>query len=90
MAKATIPADRLCLIQLENGLDWENICPFLGLPIPDEPYPGRNEPEKFQALVMDFFRPHFIAATMRLSAVAIPVVGVLGWAAVKYARGFVA
>ncbi|KAJ5754014.1 uncharacterized protein N7511_008167 [Penicillium nucicola] len=90
LAKATIPADRLCLIQLEDGLDWESICPFLGLPIPEEPYPDRNEPEKFQALVQDFLQPKIIASIMRLSAVAIPIVGVLGWAAVRYAPSFVA
>ncbi|KAJ5306005.1 hypothetical protein PENANT_c047G00889 [Penicillium antarcticum] len=90
LAKATIPADRLCLIQLEDGLDWEKICPFLDLPIPDVAYPNRNEPEKFQVMVEEFLQPKIIASVMRLSAVAIPVVGVLGWAAVKYARFFVA
>lgn len=83
-AKQIIPADRLCLIQLEDGLDWENICPFLGLPIPNQAYPGRNEPEKFKKLVEGFLQPKVTAAFMRLGAVAIPAVGVLCWAAIKY------
>jgi hypothetical protein len=90
MAKETIPSDRLCLIQLEDGLDWESICPFLGLPVPEEPYPDRNEPEKFQAMVQNIIQPKIMASIMRLSAVAVPVVGILGWAAVRYARSFVA
>ncbi|KAJ5334780.1 hypothetical protein N7452_007183 [Penicillium brevicompactum] len=83
-AKQIIPADRLCLIQLEDGLGWENICPFLGLPIPNEAYPGRNEPEKFKKLVEGFLQPKVTAAFMRLGAVAIPTVGVLCWAAMTY------
>ncbi|CAG8162822.1 unnamed protein product [Penicillium olsonii] len=83
-AKQIIPADRLCYIELEKGLGWENICPFLNLPIPDQDYPGRNEPEKFQALVQEFLQPKINAAIMRLSAIALPVVGVAGWAAFKY------
>ncbi|KAJ5456574.1 hypothetical protein N7530_011848 [Penicillium desertorum] len=82
--KEIIPADRLCYIRLEDGLDWENICPFLGVPIPEEAYPGRNEPEKFQKLVHEFLQPKMMVAVMRLSAVAVPAIGILGWAAVKY------
>lgn len=82
--KDTIQADRLCLIQLEDGLGWETICPFLGVPIPDEAYPGRNEPEKFQVLVEGFVGPRINAAIMRFSVVAVSKVGVLGWVAVKY------
>ncbi|KAJ5780140.1 hypothetical protein N7457_005300 [Penicillium paradoxum] len=82
--KEIIPADRLCLIQLEDGLDWEKICPFLGVPVPEQPYPGRNEPEKFKVMVEGFIQPKINAAIMRFSAVAISTVGVLGWAAVKY------
>jgi hypothetical protein len=80
----------LCLIQLEDGLDWESICPFLGLPVPDQAYPDRNEPEKFKKLVEGFSQPKVVAATMRLGALVVPVVGVLGWAAVKYGPSVVA
>ncbi|KAJ5182786.1 hypothetical protein N7492_000402 [Penicillium capsulatum] len=88
--KATIPTDRLCLIQLEDGLDWNSICPFLGLPIPDEDYPGRNEPEKFKKLLETCLQPAITAATMRLAAVAVPISGVLGWMCVKYGPGLMA
>jgi hypothetical protein len=82
--KEVIPADRLCLIQLKDGLDWEKICPFLGVPIPKEEYPDRNEPEKFQALVQTFLQPKLIAAVVRLSLVAVPSFGVALWATMRY------
>jgi hypothetical protein len=30
-------------ISWENGDDWERICPFLGVPIPNEPFPHANK-----------------------------------------------
>jgi hypothetical protein len=54
------------------------------VPIPEEAYPDRNEPEKFKKIVEGFMQPRIIAAAMRLGGVVIPAVGVLVWAAVKY------
>ncbi|KAJ5547064.1 hypothetical protein N7494_004649 [Penicillium frequentans] len=89
--KATIPADRLCLINIEKeNLDWEAICPFLELPVPKEPYPGRNEPEKFQAMVKDFIEPHVKAAALRFGVTALTTLGILGWASMKYGPSIIA
>ncbi|KAJ5677535.1 uncharacterized protein N7477_003168, partial [Penicillium maclennaniae] len=86
--KDIIPADRLCLIQLQDGLDWEKICPFLGVSIPKEEYPDRNEPEKFQALVQVFLQPKLIAAVVRLSLLAVPTFGIALWATWRYYPSF--
>ncbi|KAG6139275.1 hypothetical protein E4U28_003901 [Claviceps purpurea] len=51
MAKRILPADRLCYFRLEDGLSWEQICPFLGIPIPDEPFPDANVQENFKNVV---------------------------------------
>ena len=84
-AKATIPADRLCLINIEtDNLDWEAICPFLGVPVPKEPYPGRNDPEKFKLMVQGFLTPRIKVAVMRLGATALVTLGGLTWASMKY------
>lgn len=84
MVKETVPADRLCVIRLEDGLDWSSICPFLGVPVPKDEYPDRNEPEKFQALLHEKLQPYINAAMMKCGAVVVPVVGVVGWLAMKY------
>ncbi|CAG7919530.1 unnamed protein product [Penicillium olsonii] len=89
-AKEVIPADRLCHIQLEDGLGWENICPFLDLPIPEQAYPGRNEPEKMHQLSKQMLKPMIMDAVTKLSAIAIPVVGITCWAAMKYGPKVVA
>lgn len=87
MAKAVIPADRLHLIDLDNqGCDWKDICPFLGLPIPEEDYPMPNDPANFNRLVDGFLKPRMRAAAIRLGVVALGV----GWAALKYGPALLA
>jgi hypothetical protein len=38
---ATVPAERLLVFEAKHG--WQPLCDFLGLPIPDVPYPRTNE-----------------------------------------------
>lgn len=88
MVKDVVPADRLCVIRLEDGLDWNSICPFLEVPVPNVDYPDRNEPEKFEALVHEKLDPHIKLAMLRLGAIVVPALGVVGWMAVKYGHFF--
>jgi Sulfotransferase domain len=46
---AELPADRLLVIP--PGAGWVPLCDFLGVPVPEEPYPHLNDPEKFWARV---------------------------------------
>jgi hypothetical protein len=40
-------ADRLLVFSPGDG--WQPLCEFLGVPVPDEPYPHLNDPETFWA-----------------------------------------
>ncbi|MXO71612.1 sulfotransferase family protein [Alteraurantiacibacter buctensis] len=44
--KATIPAERLLVFEARDG--WEPLCAFLGVPVPEIPYPRVNEREAMQ------------------------------------------
>ena len=44
-----IPADRLLVYQVSEG--WEPLCAFLGVPVPDAPYPQVNSTDEFQAMI---------------------------------------
>lgn len=39
--KRTVPADRLLVFDVKEG--WSPLCNFLGLPIPEQPFPHRND-----------------------------------------------
>ena len=45
--KRTIPPERLLIY--EAGQGWGPLCAFLGVPIPDEPYPSENNRAEFIA-----------------------------------------
>jgi hypothetical protein len=43
--KAAIPASQLLVYEVKQG--WEPLCEFLGLPVPDEPFPRTNDRAEF-------------------------------------------
>ena len=45
--KEAIPPDRLLVFEPSDG--WETLCPFLGVAIPETPYPFTNTTEDFRA-----------------------------------------
>lgn len=45
--KATIPPDRLLVMELGEG--WEHLCAFLGKEVPDVPYPNVNSTKEMWA-----------------------------------------
>ncbi|WP_170763122.1 sulfotransferase family protein [Ruegeria lacuscaerulensis] len=47
--KAEIPAGRLLVFEAKDG--WEPLCLFLGVPVPDEPFPRTNNRNEFWELV---------------------------------------
>ncbi|MFI6504317.1 sulfotransferase family protein [Nonomuraea typhae] len=47
--KRTIPADRLLVFDVREG--WEPLCAFLGVAVPDEPFPHLNDRETIKHMV---------------------------------------
>jgi hypothetical protein len=45
--KAAIPAERLLIY--ETGEGWERLCQFLGVPVPEAPFPSENSSADFAA-----------------------------------------
>ncbi|KAI0025902.1 P-loop containing nucleoside triphosphate hydrolase protein [Xylariomycetidae sp. FL0641] len=87
--KRATPPERLLTVRLEDGLGWEQICPFLGVPVPAEPYPRGNDPEEFAQIVQDHARPGVQKAIAGLTAIAVPVLGTSVWALMRYGPSMV-
>jgi len=47
--RAVVPADRLLIYQVKEG--WGPLCAFLGVPVPDVPFPRTNDRAEFWDLV---------------------------------------
>jgi hypothetical protein len=48
----TVPPERLLVFEAKQG--WEPLCAFLGVPVPDTPYPSENSREEFKARAKGF------------------------------------
>ena len=47
--KATVPPERLLVHEIRQG--WEPLCDFLGMPVPDTPFPRLNDTDAFREMV---------------------------------------
>ncbi|MFU8852206.1 sulfotransferase family protein [Micromonospora sp. SL1-18] len=76
--KAYVPADRLLVYNVAEG--WAPLCAFLGVPVPDEPFPRLNETDSFNRMIAARVRsaivPVAAALTATLGVVAALVYGV--------------
>lgn len=64
--RATVPKERM--LEFELGQGWEPLCKFLGKPVPDVPFPHRNEAETIKAGIDAFV---FKALTNSLRNIAV-------------------
>ncbi|MGB9142940.1 MAG: sulfotransferase family protein [Aestuariivirga sp.] len=44
--QASVPANRILIYDVKAG--WQPLCAFLGVPVPDKPFPHRNSTEEFR------------------------------------------
>jgi len=69
--KATVAPERLLVFDLRDG--WEPLCAFLGVPVPDEPFPHANDAAAFHraqvAGLLRLFSPVLVAAGIGVAAV---------------------
>jgi hypothetical protein len=49
LVKSKVPADRLLEFDVKQG--WDPLCDFLGVPVPDEPFPHLNDTASFRAML---------------------------------------
>ena len=49
--KSNIPSDRLLVWSVQEG--WEPLCEFLGVPVPDQPFPRLNDSKVFSERLID-------------------------------------
>lgn len=79
MVKELIPADKLLVIKLEEGLGWDKLCPFLGHDIPDVPYPRVNEAAEFQVMVMKDMIASWKKTALKVGSFLVPLIGASIW-----------
>jgi hypothetical protein len=46
-----IPANRLLVLNVVAGEGWDKLCPFLGVPMPADPFPHMNQTEHEETIL---------------------------------------
>jgi hypothetical protein len=47
--KATVPKERLLIFSVKEG--WKPLCDFLNVPVPNEPFPRKNDTAQIQSMI---------------------------------------
>lgn len=68
--RQTIPADRLLVYEVREG--WAPLCDFLGVPVPDQPFPWLNSSAEYVARVAEHQRLTEPAAAGRAPVIPEP------------------
>ena len=64
-----IPADRLLVFQVKDG--WEPLCQFLGVPVPQEPFPNVNDTAEMQENIRGMKRACYLSWAIGIAAAGV-------------------
>ncbi|KAI0018421.1 hypothetical protein F4780DRAFT_751491 [Xylariomycetidae sp. FL0641] len=81
--KRLVPPEQLTVVKLEEGLNWEQLCPLVDAPIPDVPWPTQHHADEFNSIMKGYCKPGIMRAFFKMSATIVPVVGVAAWYLLK-------
>jgi hypothetical protein len=74
--KRTVPKDQLLVFNVKEG--WEPLCKFLGVPVPQTPFPRVNDTAQFNARIDAICRMNWI-----LGGTAAAVAAGIGYGAYR-------
>ena len=74
--KASIPEERLLVHQATDG--WEPLCAFLGVPVPEQPYPHANDSSKLARVANIMVALNYLPILVATILLVI-VLGAFGW-----------
>ncbi len=68
--QAAVPPERLLIFSVDQG--WEPLCNFLGVPVPDTPFPNVNDREEIKKVIKDITKGAYgILAALCLAGVGL-------------------
>ncbi|KAI1081816.1 P-loop containing nucleoside triphosphate hydrolase protein [Whalleya microplaca] len=77
--KQLVPPEQLKVCKLEDGFGWKEVCPYLGVPVPNIPWPSLNTPEEFEQIAGPKMKKSVTRGMIGLTSIVVPVLAVAGW-----------
>ena len=59
--KAAVPPDKLLVYKVTEG--WAPLCEFLGVALPNDPFPNLNDRETIKKIIRDIIKGSYITLT---------------------------
>jgi hypothetical protein len=75
--KAAVPQDRLLVFQVTEG--WAPLCGFLGVPVPDEPFPNVNDRAAVQKTIRGVMRGGYVMLAASAAGISALAVAAYAW-----------
>lgn len=79
--RALVPPERVLVLDLDQGFGWEEICGFLEVEVPAEPYPRSNSMAEFHVAAEMVLAPAVRKTRLLLAALAASAAAVVGMGA---------
>jgi hypothetical protein len=70
--RAHVPADRLLVFSVDQG--WEPLCKFLGVPVPDTPFPNVNDRDAIKKVIANINKGAYVILGMLAALVASAII----------------
>jgi hypothetical protein len=68
-----VPPDRLLVFTVSEG--WQPLCDFIGVPVPEAPFPRVNDRAQFQQIIKGLTRGAYIILGLAATAIAAAMYG---------------
>jgi hypothetical protein len=69
--KAAVPSERLLVFSVDQG--WKPLCDFLGVPVPDTPFPNVNDRAAIKKTLRDMSKGAYVIVTAAVAVCAMLV-----------------
>ncbi|KAI1498634.1 hypothetical protein F5X99DRAFT_392935 [Biscogniauxia marginata] len=84
--KELVPAEKLHVVRLEDGLGWEQLCPVLGEDVPDQKWPTRHSADEFKVIMGAPLVTGARGAMVKLTTLSVAILGVGAYLVMSYRR----
>jgi hypothetical protein len=74
--KAAVPPERLLIFKVTEG--WGPLCAFLGVPVPDTPFPNLNDRASIKKTIGEVIKGAYVMLALSIAAAAV-ILFVLYW-----------
>ena len=75
--KAAVPPQKLLVYKVTEG--WAPLCEFLGVALPNEPFPNLNDRESIKKIIGDIIKGSYIMLGLSIAAIVLVLAALWWW-----------